>query len=107
IRDFHVTGVQTCALPIFPRQGSWVRRQPGSGRRALPAARTTLNVWGTSVVLLFSSCGTLRVAYRSPRTDSQGCAGGEARRHEGVRPASPFNRGSLAHTLLSTGVSPE
>src|SRR5436309_15687400 len=41
IRDFHVTGVQTCALPIFPRRPlgggdrggnsarSW--RQPGGG----------------------------------------------------------------------------
>src|SRR5690606_41025988 len=30
IRDFHVTGVQTCALPIFPClprvPGQWVRR---------------------------------------------------------------------------------
>src|SRR5690606_39634611 len=24
IRDFHVTGVQTCALPIFPRGTAWL-----------------------------------------------------------------------------------
>src|SRR6266511_3214137 len=32
IRDFHVTGVQTCALPISPRAGSarWARLWPGS-----------------------------------------------------------------------------
>src|SRR5690606_40486626 len=23
IRDFHVTGVQTCALPIFPKDAEW------------------------------------------------------------------------------------
>src|SRR5690606_40631766 len=30
IRDFHVTGVQTCALPIFRRCGCRFRRKPAS-----------------------------------------------------------------------------
>src|SRR5690606_40651776 len=43
IRDFHVTGVQTCALPISPPAGrapSAARRSPpGQGNRRPPAAR--------------------------------------------------------------------
>src|SRR5690606_2537231 len=37
IRDFHVTGVQTCALPIFPlgQLGRQLRRGP-HGRRRIP-----------------------------------------------------------------------
>src|SRR5690606_40496088 len=31
IRDFHVTGVQTCALPIWVKQLSSGRRRPSSG----------------------------------------------------------------------------
>src|SRR5690606_40204073 len=31
IRDFHVTGVQTCALPIYPADGDR-RRHGGTGR---------------------------------------------------------------------------
>src|SRR5690606_40182665 len=39
IRDFHVTGVQTCALPILKRRRS--RRRSGSFQlRAAAAART-------------------------------------------------------------------
>src|SRR5215510_8743125 len=37
IRDGHVTGVQTCALPIWPRQGLHAadrRRQPAPGAQA-------------------------------------------------------------------------
>src|SRR5690606_40964906 len=40
IRDFHVTGVQTCALPILPPAGTGPRPQsvgPGA-RRARPGA---------------------------------------------------------------------
>src|SRR6266700_1164475 len=33
IRDFHVTGVQTCALPIYP---GWKGRGPLAGRRKAP-----------------------------------------------------------------------
>src|SRR5690606_39586724 len=29
IRDFHVTGVQTCALPIFPEAILWAQRRAG------------------------------------------------------------------------------
>src|SRR5690606_40782029 len=36
IRDFHVTGVQTCALPIFPTEGGFRLIAPGGC--ALPAA---------------------------------------------------------------------
>src|SRR3712207_8949488 len=39
IRDFGVTGFQTCALPIFPRPLSSAARHPGSAppaRRAAP-----------------------------------------------------------------------
>src|SRR5690606_39708297 len=39
IRDFHVTGVQTCALPISRPVGGWVRsfpRRPSSRRRGSP-----------------------------------------------------------------------
>src|SRR5215469_17834538 len=35
IRDLYVTGVQTCALPIFPRHR---RRRPGGRRPGPPAA---------------------------------------------------------------------
>src|SRR5207253_6889169 len=37
IRDGHVTGVQTCALPISTRRRTWARsRWPASGWRWLP-----------------------------------------------------------------------
>src|SRR5690606_40388508 len=39
IRDFHVTGVQTCALPISPR-----RRPPGSATR-WPGSRHRAWLW--------------------------------------------------------------
>src|SRR5690606_40087726 len=42
IRDFHVTGVQTCALPIFrsesPARSRWLRLRPGPKRRFQPPA---------------------------------------------------------------------
>src|SRR5690606_33339448 len=42
IRDFHVTGVQTCALPICSRPSPRPPRcRPGSGRSAWCALRTT------------------------------------------------------------------
>src|SRR5690606_40700541 len=34
IRDFHVTGVQTCALPIFPTRSRRKPESDRSGRRA-------------------------------------------------------------------------
>src|SRR5690606_40468960 len=39
IRDFHVTGVQTCALPISVCLEAEVRRHGGFGREAAQAAR--------------------------------------------------------------------
>src|SRR5690606_39314737 len=40
IRDFHVTGVQTCALPIFrSRRRGRPRRRSGGGRREPPDRR--------------------------------------------------------------------
>src|SRR5690606_41050849 len=39
IRDFHVTGVQTCALPISSRSGSAARRRPA--RRCSTCSRST------------------------------------------------------------------
>src|SRR5690606_40075443 len=53
IRDFHVTGVQTCALPIF------LRRQRG-------LLRTALSVF---LLLSLSSC-TLFDPWFSPSTDT-------------------------------------
>src|SRR5690606_28460937 len=53
IRDFHVTGVQTCALPILPLSSQWPRisaifaerRAPMCGRswRMISAARVPLS----------------------------------------------------------------
>src|SRR5690606_40817669 len=50
IRDFHVTGVQTCALPISIGSGYWGafvhsrrRKSPGSSRMNLQSAREKLS----------------------------------------------------------------
>src|SRR5690606_40724294 len=46
IRDFHVTGVQTCALPILARAAPrcWVPRRPGAPRRGRMAAHSLMPV---------------------------------------------------------------
>src|SRR5690606_40025154 len=41
IRDFHVTGVQTCALPIFVNESAALKRSPGRGRSVASAWRTS------------------------------------------------------------------
>src|SRR5690606_39488793 len=49
IRDFHVTGVQTCALPIFP--SGWVdggRRNPCWTHRTVAKARASLTITRTA-----------------------------------------------------------
>src|SRR5690606_39707501 len=59
IRDFHVTGVQTCALPIF--------------RRALPMSRHSRVVRTTAALLLgFTAVATLggcKMFKKGPRGD--------------------------------------
>src|SRR3712207_7126763 len=48
IRDIGVTGVQTCALPIFPERGigyRWEERL--GGRRRLPAGEPVADGWWT------------------------------------------------------------
>src|SRR5207302_6759317 len=42
IRDFHVTGVQTCALPIFYMRADWVAQNKGIVQRVVNAYVKTL-----------------------------------------------------------------
>src|SRR6266511_4579533 len=50
IRDFHVTGVQTCALPIYGGGGEPARLEDGAGGRRCPlrglGVRATLHPIG-------------------------------------------------------------
>src|SRR5690606_40516920 len=48
IRDFHVTGVQTCALPIFRdrKRAGWVHRRNGVEPAVRAAQRALLDVGG-------------------------------------------------------------
>src|SRR3712207_9468385 len=41
IRDIGVTGVQTCALPIYPRSGSSSRRASSTDSRPSTSVKTT------------------------------------------------------------------
>src|SRR5690606_40931911 len=45
IRDFHVTGVQTCALPISGQPTRLVRRPPGRRRRSLAGTYRPAAFW--------------------------------------------------------------
>src|SRR5207302_8179587 len=56
IRDFHVTGVQTCALPIFTPRGTTTRPTADQVRIAL---MDTLTPWlpGARVLDLFAGAG--------------------------------------------------
>src|SRR5690606_41049804 len=76
IRYFHVTGVQTCALPISAIDvkgsqgvvpatgGSWDRQAPASPRRATSATSSTTAawVWGPSIPM-----ATLKIGRTSCR----------------------------------------
>src|SRR5690606_11777200 len=53
IRDFHVTGVQTCALPILHRVRRRPQETPGRGR--CPAASRTLQEAGLRKVTFFGN----------------------------------------------------
>src|SRR5690606_41114918 len=91
IRDFHVTGVQTCALPISPPRGSRAARAyraTAPGRRARPALREL----GLRTRL------ALAVA-RPPRSEERRAGrGGGARRGEhppgGARRTAPPHGGA-------------
>src|SRR6266511_5497255 len=78
IRDFHVTGVQTCALPISgPRREVYVRHEDG----ALPVVRRIVN-WSferrevcrvTSLLVILELSGSARAGaqpYLGARTRS-------------------------------------
>src|SRR5207253_7758234 len=65
IRDGHVTGVQTCALPILP----------GTARPSTPRTACSVNSPG----------GQRRCAQQGPRTRTPGAEGGSAR-EGGCRP---------------------
>src|SRR5690606_13569880 len=82
IRDFHVTGVQTCALPIFP----WTRRLP----RLRPHERDA-RAAGCAL-----SAGARRAARQEPPPADRGVA---ARRHP-VAPRSPSPRGGARDDRL-------
>src|SRR5436309_9277851 len=52
IRDFHVTGVQTCALPIWPTPHRWSTRpmwrwprEAADWRCSITTPRTTTRLW--------------------------------------------------------------
>src|SRR3989337_2181139 len=83
IRDATVTGVQTCALPIWPRDGSGeLHLLPGTQRTQDDAARCfTRRAWPTALLLL----QPLRVRRyrRSPRGSP--ARGGEHRRLRDIR----------------------
>src|SRR5215213_8183728 len=51
IRDWSVTGVQTCALPICPRDGRQVRGRGRPPRAALPSAEADPVPAGSSAVV--------------------------------------------------------
>src|SRR5436309_16065496 len=44
IRDFHVTGVQTCALPISPVFGGKLKRFDGAKAKAVPGVRHVVQI---------------------------------------------------------------
>src|SRR5690606_39937923 len=47
IRDFHVTGVQTCALPIFPMNTTLVSRSGDPGRPIWRRKAWAYATWAT------------------------------------------------------------
>src|SRR6266511_4170098 len=65
IRDFHVTGVQTCALPIYGEHGQAARRVSGAHRRLFAAERMMRR--------LLESCFTCPRRSRPPKRLAAAC----------------------------------
>src|SRR5690606_35223032 len=97
IRDFHVTGVQTCALPI-----SGERRRPDHGRRGLPRRgyqlHGPLRPWPD---LHAHESGTLR----APETAADGTAQRLGLRHQVQRNGSGFGTKFTVSIEAAEGVS--
>src|SRR5690606_40531412 len=71
IRDFHVTGVQTCALPIYPAPGGRPVRLPVQARH--PAGVQPMRMLWLIPALLLAGCSILPEAeelrvYQLPRS---------------------------------------
>src|SRR5690606_5043386 len=78
IRDFHVTGVQTCALPIYPRPAQPSRAGPG--RRAASSSNGTSGDCAISARMRPPEVLGCR---RERRLDEQPLDGGGDLRHRG------------------------
>src|SRR5688500_20358762 len=93
IRSYKVTGVQTCALPIYrpPLARTTVRREP-NGDHAIPTRGETLFV---SVLIVSRNCRSYRTpAFRvTPEPRSEERRVGEERRWESSRCAASGTRG--------------
>src|SRR5690606_39416817 len=90
IRDFHVTGVQTCALPISPPGGSWTssrlsrrcgRSSPGEptrrwSRRAEPTGRKATGFAEIGRLTDYGNCSS-EIAVRLHRSAGPAGAGRE------------------------------
>src|SRR2546429_4755483 len=78
IRDVAVTGVQTCALPIFSRAGpSWAStgEAPSPFHQAIRRAPATSS--GASAILSMAGAPPWRTGSNSPRGRSEKRRGGE------------------------------
>src|SRR5690606_39911668 len=88
IRDFHVTGVQTCALPIYRTSG--LRRRGGAGR-------------GRASGALLSRRGDLAVDF--PGGAVPGRPGGRERAAGGTRGGAEIGRASCRERVQLSQVA--
>src|SRR5690606_39654905 len=71
IRDFHVTGVQTCALPIFPRWANWDTFDRLEAEGLLMYGQMTAGSW-----IYIGSQGILQGTYQTFRAIAEKRFGG-------------------------------
>src|SRR6202007_3400559 len=106
IRDFHVTGVQTCALPISARL-QLVRRQRLDRREELPP-------FGPQVGLSEESHYAILISPKIRRTSGSKCSSGSvsyagsnaAWSHSSVNCSARAYQGSAAYLDRSSGSRP-
>src|SRR5438093_105535 len=100
IRDWSVTGVQTCALPIYQLGRSWVR---GRARRGVACRDSRGACAGVRVMGPAPAAGTRRE--RAPGSARRGRSRGEqarSARSRGEQAAAAAERGSRAARLRRT-----
>src|SRR5690606_40290968 len=100
IRDFHVTGVQTCALPIYPDLGTLAHRVPRQTRSTVRNLLEDQNITRYSDVRAHTSQSPSRLEVLASEQDP---AVSEARSEERRVGKERRGREGRGHAVASDG----